>query len=69
MFLDKKLKSIRKAKNSLAICCDLHRHLAHIEVDGIRFGARRTLSNLTLGLAVSEHILNFLRNFKNSRHP
>lgn len=67
MFLDHELKNIQQDKDRLAICCDLRRRLVHIEVQGIRFGVRRTLSNLTLGVAVVEHILRFLRERK-GRH-
>ena len=66
MFLDRELKKIQDGKNSLAICCDLRRRLLHIEVQGICGGIRRTFSNLTLGLAVAEQILSFLRNRKGS---
>jgi hypothetical protein len=68
MFLDQEISRIQEAKNRLGIRCDLHRHLVHIEVQGIRFGVRRTLSNLTLGLTVAEQVLNFLRERKSSRH-
>jgi hypothetical protein len=67
MFLDQELKNIQEAKNRLTICCDLRRRLVHIEVQGIWCGVRRTLSNLTLGLAVAEQILGFLRERKGSR--
>lgn len=62
MFLDKKLKSIQEAKNCVTTCCDLRRHLIHIEVRGIYCEGRRTLSNLSLGLAVAELILRFIGN-------
>ncbi len=67
MLLDQEIKRIREAKNRLGIRCDLHRHLVRIEVQSIWFGARRTLSNLTLGLTVIEHVFNFLRERKSSR--
>ncbi len=67
MFLDQELKSIRAAKNSLSICCDLRRRLVDIEVQSFRGGLRRTFSNLSLGLTVVEQILGFLRERK-SRH-
>lgn len=67
MFLDQRLKSIREDKNRLAICADLRRRLVHIEVQGIRGGVSRTLSNLTLGLAVAEQILGLLRERKGNR--
>ena len=67
MFLDQELKKIQEDKNRLAICCDLRRRLVHIEVQGIWSGVRRSLSNLTLGLAVAEQILSFLRDRKGSR--
>lgn len=67
MFLDQELKKIQEDKNRLAICCDLRRRLVHIEVQGIWGGVRRSLSNLTLGLAVAEQILSFLRDRK-GRH-
>ena len=67
MFLDQELKNIQEAKNRLAICCDLRRRLVHIEVQGVSCGVRRSLSNLTLGLAVAEQILGFLRERKESR--
>lgn len=64
MFLDQELKKIQEDKNRLAICCDLRRRLVHIEVQGICGGVRRTLSNMTLGLAIVEQILSFLRERK-----
>ncbi len=67
MFLDQELKKIQEDKNRLAICCDLRRRLVHIEVQGICGGIRRTFSNLTLGLALAEQILSFLRDRKGSR--
>ena len=67
MFFDQELKSIQEAKNRLAIRSDLRRRLVHIEVQGIWRGSYRTLSNLTLGLAVAEQILGLLRERKGSR--
>ena len=67
MFLDQELKKIQEDKNRLAICCDLRRHLVHIEIQGFWRGGRRTLSTLTLGLAVAEQILSFLRERKAGR--
>jgi len=67
MFLDQELKSIREAKDRVSICCDLHRRLVDIEVQEIRRGTRRTLSSLSLGLAVAEQILGFLREEKSRR--
>jgi len=61
MLFNKKLKLIREDKNRLAICCDLRRRLVHIEIQSIICGARRTASNMTLGLAVLEHIMGFVR--------
>jgi len=67
MFLDQELKSIREAKNRVSICCDLHRRLVDIEIQEIRRGTRRTLSALSLGLAVAEQIIGFLREEKSRR--
>lgn len=67
MFLDQELKDIQEAKNRLVICCDLRRGLVHLEVQAFSFGVRRTFSNLTLGLAVAEQILSFLRERKGRR--
>ena len=67
MFLNQELKNIQEAKNSLAICCDLRRRLAHIEVRSIWTGACNTGSSLTLGLAAVEQILGFLRERKGNR--
>lgn len=64
MFLNQDLKNIREAKNRLAICCELRRRLVHLEIQGLCGGVRRSFSNLTLGLAVVEQILNFLRERK-----
>ena len=64
MFLDQELKNIREAKNRLAICCELRRRLVQVEIQGVGNGMRRTLSNLTLGLAVARQILDFLRERK-----
>lgn len=67
MFLNQDLKNIKEAKNRLAICCELRRHLVHLEIQGLCGGVRRSFSNLTLGLAVVEQILDFLRERKD-RH-
>jgi len=67
MFLDQELKTIQEAKCRLATCCDLRRHLLHIEVLDIRSGVRRTFSALTLGMAVAEQLLGFLRERKAER--
>jgi len=67
MFLDQELKNIQEAKNRLVICCDLRRRLAHIEVQDISGGMRRSLANLTLVLAVAEQIFSFLRSRKTDR--
>lgn len=67
MFLDQELKNIHEAKDRLVICCDLRRRLVHLEVQDLWFGVRRTFSNLTLGLAVAEQILSFLRERKDRR--
>ena len=64
MFLDQELKNIREAKNRLAICCELRRRLVQVEIQGVGNGMRRTLSNLTLGLAVARQILDFWRERK-----
>ena len=64
MFLDQELKNIREAKNRLVICCELRRRLVQVEIQGVGNGMRRTLSNLTLGLAVARQILDFLRERK-----
>ena len=67
MFLDQELKDIQEAKNRLAICCDLRRRLVDIEVRSIYGGVRRTLSNLTLGMAIAEQVINFLRQRRDGR--
>ena len=67
MFLDQELKEIQEAKNRLAICCDLRRRLVDIEVGSIYGGVRRTFSNLTLGVAIAEQIISFLRQRKDGR--
>jgi len=64
MFLNQDLKCIQDAKNRLAVCSDLRRQLVRIEVQGIRSGVGRTLSTLTLGLAVAEQILALVREKK-----
>ena len=67
MFFDQELKSIRQAKNRVSICCDLHRRLVDIEIREIRSRLSRTASTLTVGLAVAEQILGFLRKNKSRR--
>ncbi|MFH0727643.1 MAG: hypothetical protein V2B19_15045 [Pseudomonadota bacterium] len=64
MFLDQELKGIQEAKDRLAICSNLRRQLIDVEVQGLRSGVRRTLTNLTLGLAIAEQILGLLRERK-----
>lgn len=67
MFLDRELKSIQEDKKRLAICSDLRRGLVHIEVQGIRAGASRTLSNLSLGITVAGKIFGLLREYRGNR--
>jgi hypothetical protein len=67
MFLNQELKTIQESKNRLAVCCELRRRLVHIEVRGIWSGTCNTVSGLTLGLAVAEQILGFLRERKGNR--
>ena len=67
MFLDQELKKIQEDKNRLATCCELRRRLVHIEAQDIYFGMHRTLSNMTLGLAVVKQILSFLHERKGRR--
>jgi hypothetical protein len=61
MFLDQKLSRIQADKARLAICCDLRRHLVHIEFRAMVTGAFRTVSNIALGFAVVEQIIRLLR--------
>ncbi len=58
------MKKIQESKNRLAICCDLRRQLVHVEVYGIWGGMLNTTSNLSLGLAVIDQIIGFLRERK-----
>ncbi|NCC04231.1 MAG: hypothetical protein EOM37_09375 [Proteobacteria bacterium] len=67
MFLDQKRVLIREEKARLGICCDLHRHLAHVEFRQMVSGALHTASNIALGFAVVEQIVRLLRDRKNSR--
>ncbi len=67
MLLNQELKTLQEGKKRLAICCELRRRLVQIEVRGILSGACNTVSNLTLGLAVVEQILDFLRERKDNR--
>ena len=67
MFLDQKLSLIREDKARLGICCDLHRHLVHIEFRELISGALQTVSNVALGLAVVEKVFRLLRDRKDSR--
>jgi hypothetical protein len=60
MFLDQKLKSIQAEKNRLAVSSDLRRQMVYIEVLGVGRGVRRTISNLSLGLAVAESMFGLL---------
>ena len=61
MFLDQNLRTIRVAKDKLALCGSLRRQLVHLELHGVWSGLRRTLSPLTFGWALAEHVLAFLR--------
>jgi hypothetical protein len=67
MFLDQKINLIRDDKARLGICCDLHRQLVHIELRALVSGALHTASNVAMGLAVLQQVIQFLRNRKNSR--
>lgn len=59
MFLDQKLKNIQKEKDRLALCCDLRRHLIHVDVEGFFLGIRRTLTDVTLGVTIFQQILSY----------
>lgn len=67
MFFDRELKSIQAHKNRLGICCDLRRRLVLVEIQGIGYRVRRTISNLTLGVAVVDQILDLIKKRKGSR--
>ncbi|MGE4443075.1 MAG: hypothetical protein AB7D27_16550 [Desulfomicrobium sp.] len=67
MFLDQKLSLIRDDKARLGLCCDLHRHLVHIEYRELISGALRAVSNVALGFAVAEKVIRLLRDRKDSR--
>ena len=67
MFLDQKLSLIRDDKTRLGICCDLRRQLVRIEFRGMMSGALRTVSNVALGLAVMQQLVELLRDRKESR--
>ncbi|UTF50735.1 hypothetical protein NLA06_02265 [Desulfomicrobium sp. ZS1] len=67
MLLDQKLDLIRDEKAKLGICCDLHRHLAHVELRELVSGALRTVSNVALGFAVLQQIIQRLRDRKDRR--
>ncbi len=67
MFLDQKLSLIRDEKTRLGICCDLHRHLVHIEFRELISGALQAVSNVALGFAVVEKAIRLLRDRKDSR--
>lgn len=67
MFLDQKLGLIRDDKARLGVCCDLHRHLAHIEFREMVSGALRTVSNVAVGFAMIQQIIQRLRDRKDSR--
>lgn len=67
MFLDQKLSLIRADKAKIGICCDLHRHLVHVEFRELVSGALRTVSNVALGFAVLEEIIELFRDRKSRR--
>lgn len=67
MFLDQKLALIREDKARLGVCCELHRHLAHIELRELMSGALRTASKVAVGFAVGQQIIQRLRDRKDSR--
>lgn len=66
MFLDQKLSLIRDEKAKLGICCDLHRHLVHIEFRELVSGALHTASNVALGFAMFKKVMSLLRDRKDS---
>lgn len=65
MFLDKELKRIQESKNRLAICCEFRRRLVQLDAQGFWSKGWSTLSNLTLGLALAEHILSIYHRYIN----
>ncbi len=69
MFLDQEIRRIQKAKKCHTICCDLRRQLVHIEVLGIKRSVFNPVTNLSLGLAVIERVLEILRERKSKGSP
>lgn len=68
MFLDQNLKRIQEDKTRLALCCDLRRGLVDIELRGIEYRARRSLSSIPLWLAIAEQIIGLLRKGNSKRY-
>ena len=66
MFLNQELKNIHEAKNRLAICCDLRRRLVQVEAHCIWSEAYHAVSNIALGVAIVEQIIQILRERKGS---
>lgn len=67
MFLNKELKNLQEVKNQLVICSDMRRLLIQIEIHRMWSGVFHKVSNLTLGLAVFDQLLEFLRERKGTR--
>ena len=67
MFLDKELRRIQESKNRLAICCEFRRRLVQLDVQGLWSKGWSTLSNLTLGLTLAEHLLDMYHRHKNNK--
>lgn len=67
MFLDKELKRIQESKNRLATCCEFRRRLVQLDIQSIWSKGHSTISNLTLGLALAEQILDLYHKYKRNK--
>lgn len=67
MFLDKELKRIQESKNRLATCCEFRRRLIQLDIQGIWSKGHSTISNLTIGLALAEQILDLYHKYKGNK--
>jgi len=61
MFLDAELESVAQAKARLGVQADIRRQVIQLEILALRSRARRSLSNLTLGVSLAGKVLDLLR--------
>ncbi len=67
MFLDRELREIQAAKARLSTRCDLQRQMVRLEAHAAWAGVRRRLSTAVIGLSLGLHVSEFVLNYLSKR--